>query len=102
MARKYLHSTNKKKLDTNHFKKMGLECLRNFYKNNQGPYIDFNNVCGVELEIEFMIDDYQFKTIIDRLDKFENRYEIHDYKTGKPKTLDDLKMITTIYLSKSS
>ena len=70
---------------------MGLECLRNFYKNNQGPYINFKNVCGVELEIEFMIDEYHFKTIIDRLDKFENRYEIHDYKTGKPKTQDDLK-----------
>ena len=81
----------RKKLDTNHFKKMGLECLRNFYKNNQGPYINFKNVCGVELEIEFMIDEYHFKTIIDRLDKFENRYEIHDYKTGKPKTQDDLK-----------
>ena len=38
-----------------------------------------------------MIDEYHFKTIIDRLDKFENRYEIHDYKTGKSKTHDDLK-----------
>ena len=27
----------------------------------------------IELEIEFMIDEYHFKTIIDRLDKFENR-----------------------------
>ena len=34
--------------------------LKKFYKNNQGPYINFKNVCGVELEIEFMIDEYHF------------------------------------------
>ena len=88
----------RKKFDTNHFKKMGLECLRNFYKSNLGPFIDFDNVCGVELEIEFMIDEYHFKTIIDRLDEFDNKYEIHDYKTGKPKTLDDLKSDLQLFI----
>ena len=42
-------------------------------------------------EIEFKIDSFQFKAIIDRLDDKDGTLEIHDYKTGKPKTAKMLK-----------
>jgi putative RecB family exonuclease len=76
----------KKQYDTKHFKKMGLECLRNYYKLNGGPTIDYSNVKGVEMKIEFKIDSFNFKTVIDRLDDDGESIAIHDYKAGKPKT----------------
>ena len=47
----------RKKLDTNHFKKMGLECLRNFYKNN-GYY----NV-SIESSSAKLINETEFELI---------------------------------------
>ena len=88
----------KKQYNTAFFKKTGLECLRNYYKNNGGPNIDFSNIKGIELEIEFKIDSFQFKAIIDRLDDKDGTLEIHDYKTGKPKTAKILKKDLQLFI----
>ena len=85
---------------------IGKECLSNYYKE----FYPFNqNVFGRELEITFSVKEYEkenepkfdkntgkcikqgnsvkeypFKGIIDRFDKpYEEKWEIHDYKTGK-------------------
>ena len=65
---------------------MGLECLRNYNNINGGPNIDYKHVKGTEIEVELKISGFNFKTIIDRLDEKDGILEIHDYKTGKPKT----------------
>ena len=88
----------RKQYDTKHFKKMGLECLRNYYKLNGGPTIDYSNTIGVEKKIEFKIDSFYFKTVIDRLDDKDGVLEIHDYKTGKPKTAKMLKKDLQLFI----
>ena len=61
--------------------KLGIECLRNFYKN----YHFSNNI--KEFKTEFLVEtqfsDYVLKGVIDRLDIYEDRIYINDYKTGK-------------------
>ena len=83
-----------------YFKRLGLEYVRNYYNNNGGPNIDFNSVFGIEVPVEVKIGGYNFKGIVDRIDIDNDCINIHDYKTGKPKTkqqlLDDLQLI--IYL----
>ena len=90
----------KKKYSKDYFKRLGLECTRNYYKNNGGPKIKHDNIIGTEVPIEITISKYKFKGIIDRIDKDEEYISIHDYKTGKPKNkkemLYDLQLI--IYL----
>ena len=88
----------KKQYDTKHFKKMGLECLRNYYHLNGGPTIDYSNVIGVEMKIEFKIDSFHFKTVIDRLDDNDGTVSIHDYKAGKPKTARMLKKDLQLFI----
>jgi len=64
--------------------RLGEQCIARFYRNNQ-PFSE--EVEGIELEIDFMLDDdesYRMKGIMDRLDHVGNgHFEIHDYKTGK-------------------
>ena len=80
----------KTKYTKNYFKRLGLECLRNYYKNNGGPKIDFSNFIGSEVKIKIEIDKYLFRGIIDRIDENNKIIEIHDYKTGKPKQKKEL------------
>ena len=88
----------KKQYNAKHFKKMGLEGLRNYYNLNGGPTIDYSNIIGVEMEIEFKIDSFYFKTVIDRLDENDGILEIHDYKAGKPKTAKMLKKDLQLFI----
>ena len=68
-------------LNKEFYYKLGIECLRNFYKN----YHDSNNI--KEIKTEFIVESkfYNFilRGIIDRLDIYEDSIYIHDYKTGK-------------------
>ena len=97
-----------KELERKHnlFYSIGKECLSNYYKD----FYPFDqSVFGRELELTFsvreykkkyepkfdkvtgdcidegkFIKEYPFKGIIDRIDKpYEQKWEIHDYKTGK-------------------
>ena len=89
----YIFYSNIKKYNKNqkgYFKLLGLECLRNYY-NIHGPVFNMKNVRGAEIEINFKINEYTFKGIIDRIDENEDSIEIHDYKTGKPQTIASLK-----------
>ncbi len=97
-----------KELERKHnlFYSIGKECLSNYYKD----FYPFDqSVFGRELELTFSVKEYNknnepkfdkitgnciqegnpvkeypFKGIIDRIDKpYEQKWEIHDYKTGK-------------------
>jgi len=76
----------RKKYDKSYFMNLGLECLRNYYRNNSGPNISTENLVGNEIAVNTRIGKYTFKGIIDRVDENEEYIEIHDYKTGKPNT----------------
>jgi len=90
----------RKQYNKDYFMKLGLECLRNYYKNNSGPNISTQYLIGNELIINAKIGKYNFKGIIDRLDENEKYVEIHDYKTGKVNTKHMMKknMQLIIYL----
>ena len=107
--KKYEHPLlSDKDLERKHnlFYSIGKECLSNYYKE----YYPFDqSVFGRELELTFSVREYEkknepkfdrvtgncidegktlkeypFKGIIDRIDKpYEQKWEIHDYKTGK-------------------
>ena len=93
-------ATMKMQYSKEYFKRLGLEYLRNYYKNNGGPHIKHNSVSGIEVPVEVKIGPYNFKGIVDRIDIEDNCINIHDYKTGKPKTekqlLTDFQLV--IYL----
>ena len=90
----------KRQYSKEYFKRLGLEYIRNYYNNNGGPNIKHDEVFGIEMPIEIVIGAYNFKGIIDRIDIKNDCINIHDYKTGRPKTekqlLTDLQLI--IYL----
>ena len=88
----------KKQHDTKFFKKIGLECLRHYYRLNGEANIDYSKTIGVEKKIEFQIDSFYFKTVIDRLDDKDGIFEIHDYKAGKPKTKKMLKKDLQLFI----
>ena len=88
----------KSKHDTKFFKRLGLECLRHYYRLNGESNIDYSNTIGVEKKIEFKIDSFYFKTVIDRIDERGGILSIHDYKTGKPKTLRMLKKDLQLFI----
>ena len=81
----------RKQYDKNYFLKLGLECLRNYYRNNNGPNISSENLIGSEISVNTKIGQYSFKAIIDRLDDNQEYLEVHDYKTGKPYTRSKIK-----------
>ena len=55
------------------------------YSSKHGPYFN-QNVVAVEHRFDFMIDNYAFGAIIDRIDEVDNlKFNILDYKTGKKK-----------------
>jgi len=70
-------------LSKQYYYKLGIECLRNFYRN-------YNNNCKqikdvkTEVLVESKFKGHLLKGIIDRVDIYENSVYIHDYKTGKP------------------
>jgi|TARA_B100000123_G_C25709342_1_gene419130 RecB family exonuclease len=69
-------------LESNHFYATGKRCLSNYY-HRYGPIFD-QKVYATELALDFQIDNYQFKGIIDRLDQpKKGSWVIHDYKSGK-------------------
>ena len=80
-----------KKYNQEYFKKIGLEYLRNYYRINNGPNLNYDFTIGSEVELFTDINSFRFKVIIDRIDEINNVIYIHDYKTGKPKTKKDLK-----------
>ena len=90
----------RKQYDKDYFMKLGLECLRNYYRNNSGPNISTKDIIGNEIIVNTKIGKYTFKGIIDRLDENEEYIEIHDYKTGKANTKHMMKkdMQLVIYL----
>jgi putative RecB family exonuclease len=80
-----------KKYNQAYFKKLGLEYIRNYYLVNKGPDLNMSSVVDTEVSLFVTINNFRFKTIIDRIDKTNSSLEIHDYKTGKPKSKVDLK-----------
>ena len=76
----------RKQYGKDYFMKLGLECLRNYYRNNSGPNISTKDLVDNEFIVNTKIGEYNFRGIVDRLDEDEKYVEIHDYKTGKPKT----------------
>ena len=77
---------NYKSFNQKHFKKIGLEYLRNYYIASGGPNLNFDSVIGVESTLYTKINGYTFKVIIDRIDKTKDGIHIYDYKTGKSKS----------------
>jgi len=75
-----------RKFNQSYFKKIGLEYLRNYYRINGGPNLNYNSTIDTELELYTSINNNTFKVIIDRIDKTGNSIDIHDYKTGRPKS----------------
>ena len=100
----YLANINSKfdkhKLKTKFFYYLnGEKCLMNFF-NRYNPNFH-QDVIATELSCTVKIDDFNFKCVIDRLDKRNKTYHIYDYKTSvKPlsesKAMDDLQLL--IYL----
>ncbi len=69
-----------------HFKKVGKECIENYYDNHE-PF-DLTRTVDTELrlypEVKAKDREYTFLGFIDRLAlTSDDRYEIHDYKTSK-------------------
>lgn len=70
------------KRTTDYYYTIGKRCLSNYY-SRYGPTFD-QPVEGVEIELEFSIENHAFRGIIDRLDQPEpGKWVVHDYKTGK-------------------
>ena len=71
---------------TDYYYSVGKRCLSNYY-SLYGPTFN-QKVEATELKLIFMIDKYEFRGIIDRVDQVEpGKWIVHDYKTGKhPKT----------------
>ena len=61
---------------------IGKRCLANYY-NTYGPAFN-QEVAETEVELQFNIESYPFRGVIDRLDNPEGgKWIVHDYKTGK-------------------
>ncbi len=60
---------------------MGMRFLIEYY-NKFGPNFD-QPVFKVEERLEFKIRDYQFISILDRIDRIDSEFMVLDYKTGK-------------------
>lgn len=70
------------RINANHFYTIGLRCLGNFC-NMYGPMFT-NPTVGTEIKLNFEIENYKFRGVIDRLDKTEdNTLIVTDYKTSK-------------------
>ena len=70
------------RVNTDHIYTIGLRCLGNFC-SAYGPM--FNTpVYATELKLEFEIENYKFRGILDRVDKtVDGKWIITDYKTSK-------------------
>ncbi|MGB9843150.1 MAG: RecB family exonuclease [Caldisericia bacterium] len=71
-----------KEQEENEFKK-GLLLLKKYYAKN---IFNYNKAFMVETEVNFKIKDILVTGFIDRIDKYNNEYEIIEYKTGKNST----------------
>jgi len=60
--------------------KKGLLLLKKYYTKN---IFNYNKAYLVEKEVNYNIKNILITGFIDRIDKFENEYEIIEYKTGK-------------------
>ena len=68
--------------NSDYYYAIGKRCLSNYY-SRYGPTFD-QRVKDTEVELEFTIEDYTFRGIIDRLDQPEpGEWIVHDYKTSK-------------------
>lgn len=60
--------------------KKGLLILKNYYSKN---IFNYNKAYMVEKEVIYKIKDILITGFVDRIDKFNDEYEIIEYKTGK-------------------
>ncbi len=60
--------------------KKGLQILKKYYSKN---IFNYNKAYMVEKEVIYKIKDILITGFIDRIDKFNDEYEIIEYKTGK-------------------
>ena len=87
-----LFKINEEMFDINYYQRIGIEHLRRFYNNNNNNGFFYNNTQKIEVEkkIEINFENFIIRGIIDRIDYYEDKIEIHDYKTGK---IEDIKKI---------
>jgi|TARA_B110000196_G_C21138660_1_gene662598 RecB family exonuclease len=70
------------RVNTDHIYTIGLRCLGNFC-TNYGPIFE-TPVYATELKLEFEIEGYKFRGVLDRVDKtIDGKWIITDYKTSK-------------------
>jgi len=71
-------------LDVEHYRRLGVECLTNYYQRAY-PF-DQDETLGIERRVVFYLDEakqYGLQGIIDRIVRTpDGTIEIHDYKTG--------------------
>ncbi len=71
-----------KQYSTDYYYSIGKRCLANYY-NKYGPTFE-QSVLNTEKELKFIVEGFEFKGIVDRIDHDGNgNWIIHDYKTGK-------------------
>ncbi|MEK7847281.1 MAG: PD-(D/E)XK nuclease family protein [Nitrospinota bacterium] len=81
-----------KDISAQNCKDTGVRCLKNYYKR----YAPFNQatVIWIEEERPFSLSEdgkYKIRGVIDRLDKIKDEvYDIHDYKTGRLSSQEEL------------
>ena len=91
-----IENVRKKDYSSQHFKKMGVEFITNYYNKykpfNQGKTIGLELQITIEFKSEKNNETYNLVGYIDRLTMIdETHFEIHDYKTNnRTKTQDEI------------
>ena len=87
------------RITIDHIYTIGLRCLGNF-STTYGPIFNFP-VYATELKLDFEVEGYKFRGILDRVDRIDdNQIMVVDYKTSKrygPYLPDDYYVQLIIY-----